>query len=342
MKKFLCFLGFFIITSFFVLPEFSLGETVGPNNPSVANNDTSSGSGTIQWNINPLFNIDNIGSASTSLAVDRTSKFLKFTNFGFSVPIDAIINGITVNLAKRGTGSAIHDVDIFLVANLATTTSKGDSSIFWPSSFDTFIYGSGSDNWGRVWTPAEINDSNFGVVVSVHNSDTTSSRTATIDGVSVVVDYSLPAVVIDTIPPLITINGGDTSLYVGDAYIDQGATATDDKDGDITSKIVSSSTVNTSIVGNYFVTYNVSDNAGNKAEQKIRSVVVSEKKENIPQNSSGGRRREISNISNGEVLGAFISKEDNDVNYDMQIKFLFILEDYIKLLTKIVKNIYFV
>lgn len=79
----------------------------------------------------------------------------------------------------------------------------------------------------------------------------------------------------DTTAPVIFLTGSENvSLNVGDEYVDNGATATDDIDGDITKNITSYSTVDTSVVGNYSVTYSVSDKAGNIATQVIRNIIV--------------------------------------------------------------------
>lgn len=73
----------------------------------------------------------------------------------------------------------------------------------------------------------------------------------------------------DKVAPVITLNGASTiNLTVGATYTEQGAKATDDRDGDITAKIittVSSGKVNTAVAGTYIVTYTVSDTAGNTA-----------------------------------------------------------------------------
>ncbi|MCB0469258.1 MAG: DUF5011 domain-containing protein, partial [Flavobacteriaceae bacterium] len=58
------------------------------------------------------------------------------------------------------------------------------------------------------------------------------------------------------------------------AYTELGATAVDNVDGDISANIVIGGSVNTSVVGTYQVTYNVSDTAGNAAVQVIRTVEV--------------------------------------------------------------------
>lgn len=80
----------------------------------------------------------------------------------------------------------------------------------------------------------------------------------------------------DTTAPVITLNGSPTiNLTQGDTYNELGATATDNVDGNLTSSIVISGTVNTSTVGTYTINYNVSDAAGNAATQVSRTVIVS-------------------------------------------------------------------
>ena len=79
----------------------------------------------------------------------------------------------------------------------------------------------------------------------------------------------------DAIAPIITLNGtASISLNVGDTYVEQGATAADNLDGDITTNIVITDNVNTLIAGTYFVDYNVSDSSGNLASTVTRTVNV--------------------------------------------------------------------
>jgi len=85
---------------------------------------------------------------------------------------------------------------------------------------------------------------------------------------------------LDSTPPVITLNPSGSSinmvLDVNAPFIDPGATAQDNHDGDISAQIVTGGTVDTSSPGTYFVTYDVSDSAGNAAEQKQRRVEVRE------------------------------------------------------------------
>ncbi|MDB4016233.1 BspA family leucine-rich repeat surface protein [Flavobacteriaceae bacterium] len=76
------------------------------------------------------------------------------------------------------------------------------------------------------------------------------------------------------LPPTITLTGSSTiTLLVGDTYIEDGCVATDNEDGDITSSITTSGTVDTSIAGTYTVVYSVTDSSDNSASV-LREVVV--------------------------------------------------------------------
>ncbi len=75
--------------------------------------------------------------------------------------------------------------------------------------------------------------------------------------------------------PVITLIGSGTiTVPFGSGYTDAGATASDVEDGNLTSSIVVSNSVNTSIVGNYTVTYDVTDAQTNQAVRVTRFVNV--------------------------------------------------------------------
>ncbi|WP_321277118.1 DUF5011 domain-containing protein [Thiomicrorhabdus indica] len=91
-------------------------------------------------------------------------------------------------------------------------------------------------------------------------------------------EYSvLPSEPVDRTAPTITLLGkAFVTVELGKAYTDAGATASDNKDGNITAQIVTVNPVNTGMIGVYTVTYNVSDMAGNSAAQVTRTVHVVE------------------------------------------------------------------
>ena len=83
--------------------------------------------------------------------------------------------------------------------------------------------------------------------------------------------------VTDTTAPVITLVGdAQITVEVGTTYTDLGATASDNYDGDITADIVTVNNVDTSVIGSYTVTYNVSDDAGNAATEVTRTVSVTD------------------------------------------------------------------
>lgn len=81
--------------------------------------------------------------------------------------------------------------------------------------------------------------------------------------------------VVDTTIPVITLTGSATVTHeAGTAYTDQGATAADTVDGNISANVNTAGTVNHGAVGTYTLTYSVSDAAGNAATEKTRTVNV--------------------------------------------------------------------
>eukprot|EP01136_Pigoraptor_vietnamica_P021647 Opistho-1_new@72019 len=86
---------------------------------------------------------------------------------------------------------------------------------------------------------------------------------------------------VDTTAPTISLLGQSTvtitqaiSWLPANAYVDAGATASDNFDGTITNKIVRSGSVDVRTVGTYRINFDVSDAAGNAATRVTRTVIV--------------------------------------------------------------------
>ena len=81
----------------------------------------------------------------------------------------------------------------------------------------------------------------------------------------------------DKTKPVIELVGSDVSyLYVGDKYNEVGYKASDNCDGDITDLVKVDNNINNNKVGEYKVTYTVSDKANNTYEV-VRRVIVSKR-----------------------------------------------------------------
>ena len=105
---------------------------------------------------------------------------------------------------------------------------------------------------------------------------------------------------LDTVNPEIKLNGNSIiTININEDYKDPGATANDNKDGNITDKIKMSGKVDTSKVGTYTITYTVEDSSGNKATV-TRKVIVRDK-DNPSGNITGGNNTTGNEINNNTV-----------------------------------------
>ena len=75
-------------------------------------------------------------------------------------------------------------------------------------------------------------------------------------------------------PPAITLSGSAVTIPFGSAYSEPGYTATDPEDGDLTSSVIVTGTVDAAKIGTYHLYYDVADRFGNKAVQQTRTVHV--------------------------------------------------------------------
>ncbi|RED42934.1 putative secreted protein (Por secretion system target) [Winogradskyella eximia] len=136
--------------------------------------------------------------------------------------------------------------------------------------------------------------------------------------------------IIDETAPIITLLGDNPiELNVGDTYEEFGATALDDVDGDLTDTIIiDASAIDTSTAGNYTVTYNVSDAAGNAATEVIRIVNV-----NAPSAITDNDPDENSNLAllDEAILSGSVSNgrgTPQAILYDPLINDYHIITDY--------------
>jgi hypothetical protein len=113
---------------------------------------------------------------------------LDLTNFGFTIPDAATINGITVEVKFAGTAAGDDGVRVRLLKGGSPTTAFQDilaisgQSDCSTSAFQTV--GSPADPWGTTWTASDINAANFGVRLSKLGTGT-----SYVDSVRITVEY---------------------------------------------------------------------------------------------------------------------------------------------------------
>jgi hypothetical protein len=190
-KKIVSILLILLITfSFFGF--FSKAEAVssGPNSTSTVADDSSVG--TVSWS-NPARAISSNNSYATAVLNDNViSHYIKATNFGFSIPSGATINGITVEVEKKAqTASRLQDYRVRIIKGGVIGATDKSNTNWWGTS-DTYItYGGSSDLWGEAWTASDINNANFGLALSAYKNTTTGGNvTASIDHVRITITYT--------------------------------------------------------------------------------------------------------------------------------------------------------
>lgn len=161
----------------------------GWKSPGTVVDDSSIGVDT--WS-NPANAIssDNTYATCSVVANYMLSHYLKATNFGFSVPTEATINGILVEFeVKESLGSdKVSSNGVRIVKGGTIGSVNKWDGIEW-STTDTYkSYGSSSDLWGETWTPSDINSSNFGVVLQV--SSNSGGGDAYVDHIQIKVYYT--------------------------------------------------------------------------------------------------------------------------------------------------------
>ncbi len=90
-------------------------------------------------------------------------------------------------------------------------------------------------------------------------------------------------------------------------YIDDGATATDNVDGDLTSNIVTVGSVNTAFIGTYIITYSVSDAAGNTTTAS-RHVEVTDSPIYLDENGITIKAKEWAKVGDSGIVNSVTYK----------------------------------
>jgi hypothetical protein len=171
-------------------------------------------SGTIAWTNPGNITASDNTRATVTLAIGETSHWLRATNFGFTVPADARVIGIAVEVEGYRSNTNDADTNFRLVVNdvpLAGSEKVYETNPgFGTGSDATFTVGSESDTWGTQLSPAVVNASTFGVGIQLENP-TDFGATWNVDAVKIRVYY------VDTIT-IGAPSAGAVTLTVGRKY----------------------------------------------------------------------------------------------------------------------------
>lgn len=146
------------------------------------------------WKVSPVGTSidldDDVYAYTGSKETNLTSFYLKGLNPGFTVSSGNTITGIQVTVhMKKATGTTAKDVLVKLVkAGSIVGDNKGTDTD--RSTTETiYTYGGTNDLWGTTWTDAQVNASDFGVVLQAKNT----AAVLAVDYISIAVYWEPPA-----------------------------------------------------------------------------------------------------------------------------------------------------
>lgn len=239
-------------------------DTTGQKSPTDAISTVAS--------INDFTNRNNAFTSNNSYARGDQNEDQAYGDFVISIPAGSTIDGIIVSLEGARFQCATSDNPRFKVqlsnpslvgdpTGLGSFTSNVKTTSNIPTAETILTLGSSIDTWGLTYTSTQT--ANLWVLVTtLCDSNGDDIR---LDHLTVEVYYTLPPPP-DTTPPVLTILGSNPLNHtVSTPYVDAGATAIDNIDGDITANIIVTNGVNENVVGNYIVNYFIADLAGNNS-----------------------------------------------------------------------------
>lgn len=159
----------------------------GPLGPGTGADDATAGN-KVWTNPGNITAEDGVFAACTSIILPVISHYLKATNFGFSIPAGATINGILVEWKTQNSGGTFTDNSIKIVQGGTISGNENANGTNWPRTLQYVGYGSSTDLWGLSWASSDINSSGFGAVASVNVPGSTS--TLQVDYVRITVYYT--------------------------------------------------------------------------------------------------------------------------------------------------------
>ena len=182
-----------LTTTISLLESLSDETSQGSRSPGTMSDD--SGTGTVVWATPDNAKVNDGSYTTAQNGADSPpvySHHLKATNFGFSIPDGATINGILVQIEENNAGSlgAMEDETVKIIKADASigAENKANVGISWTNMTTYTDYGANDDLWSESWTPANINDSDFGVALSIQiNSNFVSGR---VDHIQITVYYT--------------------------------------------------------------------------------------------------------------------------------------------------------
>lgn len=112
------------------------------------------------------------------------------TDFGFTIPTNMFIHGIQLDIQRKSDVDSVLKDSVIMLLLAGTATGKNQATQqYWTQSNTYIAFGDSLDVWGYSWTPNDVNDPDFGVLIRPRNHGSI-FHTASIDHIRITIYYS--------------------------------------------------------------------------------------------------------------------------------------------------------
>ena len=171
-----------------------------------------------------IYSVNNVTASDNQYATvilnsGQTSTYIMAKYFNFNIPASATITGIVVDIERQGDGcsgtAVMSDNEVKIIDSSGSIVGNNKATTTRYSFYGdvTESHGGTTDLWGLALSPSDVNNPNFGVAVSVKNTQDPRwwcQVSARIDHINMTVYYSLPSAM--TVSSASGTLGGTVSL----------------------------------------------------------------------------------------------------------------------------------
>lgn len=150
---------------------------------------SDTGIGAAAWTSPGNITAEDSSSASCTASGSDITHGLQATNFGFSIPSGATIDGVVATFRRRYVFGTPVDYSVRLIKGGVYTGTDKALGAFWPPAFSKDSFGGSTDLWGTTLSDTDVNASNFGVMIQAQD-DTGFSSTFEVDSVEMTIHYT--------------------------------------------------------------------------------------------------------------------------------------------------------
>jgi len=154
--------------------------TIGPLYPATAVEVATAPYNGIAWVGTSIVNIYADDTSYGSIVAPQYDtgvicNLLVGRNFGATVPTDATVDGLLLEVGKWYSAGSARDAIVTIYDGSIVGSNLGSTGIAWPASIGTVSYGGSANKWGITPTPAQVNGTGFGfgisAIASADNTD---------------------------------------------------------------------------------------------------------------------------------------------------------------------------